>query len=69
MNAFERNAPTDFVHSEDEAASILGVHKATLRRLVDRGEGPAKIRLTTRRVGYLNSSLTEFLARRQALTA
>jgi predicted DNA-binding transcriptional regulator AlpA len=38
--------------TETEAASLYGVSRDTLRRRTDRGEGPPKIRMSPRRVGY-----------------
>jgi len=40
------------VVSEREAARLLGVGHDTLRRMVARGEGPKKIRISSGRVGY-----------------
>ena len=42
----------DRLISETEAASIYGVSRDTLRRRIERGEGPPKIRMSPRRVGY-----------------
>ena len=38
--------------SEDRAAKLRGVSTDTLRRNAQRGEGPTRIQLSTRRVGY-----------------
>jgi predicted DNA-binding transcriptional regulator AlpA len=38
--------------SEADAAALSGLHLATFRRRIDRGEGPAKIRISPRRIGY-----------------
>jgi predicted DNA-binding transcriptional regulator AlpA len=42
----------DRLISETEAASMYGVSRDTLRRRIERGEGPPKIRMSPRRVGY-----------------
>ena len=38
--------------SEDRAAKLRGVSTDTLRRNAQRGEGPARLQLSARRVGY-----------------
>jgi predicted DNA-binding transcriptional regulator AlpA len=38
--------------SEKEAAELRGVSRDTLRRMAARGEGPKRIKLSPRRVGY-----------------
>ena len=38
--------------SEHEAAAIYGVSPDTLQRRARRGEGPARLKLSPRRVGY-----------------
>jgi predicted DNA-binding transcriptional regulator AlpA len=53
----------DYVVSEREAAEIIGVSADTLRRIVKRGEGPDRIRISARRIGYRLSALNDFLAR------
>jgi predicted DNA-binding transcriptional regulator AlpA len=53
----------DYVISESEAAEIIGVSPDTLRRMVKRGEGPNRIRISRRRIGYRLSALNDFLAR------
>ena len=47
----------DRIVSEREAAQIRGVSEYTLRRQAQRGEGPPRIRLSPRRIGYGLSSL------------
>ena len=42
----------DRLISETEAASMYGISRDTLRRRFERGEGPPKIRMSPRRVGY-----------------
>ena len=55
--------PPDFVISEDDAAKTLCLSKSTLRRMVANGEGPKRLKLSARRVGYRNSDLIDFLSR------
>lgn len=47
----------DRIVSEREAAQIRGVSEYTLRRQAQRGEGPERIQLSPRRIGYRYSSL------------
>jgi predicted DNA-binding transcriptional regulator AlpA len=47
----------DRIVSEREAAQIRGVSEYTLRRQAQRGEGPQRIQLSPRRIGYRYSSL------------
>jgi len=47
----------DRIVSEKEAAQIRGVSEYTLRRQAQRGEGPLRIKLSPRRVGYRLSDL------------
>jgi len=42
----------DRIISETEAAGLNGVSRDTFRRRIDRGDGPPKIRMSPRRVGY-----------------
>lgn len=51
----------DRVKTWKEAADLTGLSVATLRRLVDRGEGPAVTQLSVRRVGFRESHLTKWL--------
>ena len=48
---------SDRIVSEKEACEIRGVSPDTLQRQAARGEGPQRIRLSPRRVGYKLSSL------------
>ena len=50
-------APADRIVSEREACAIRGVSPDTLQRQAARGEGPERIKLSPRRVGYRLSSL------------
>jgi excisionase family DNA binding protein len=51
----------DKVRTWKEAANATGLSVATLRRLVDRGEGPAVTQLSDRRVGFRESHLNKWL--------
>lgn len=53
----------------DAAAYIGDVHRATLYRLVERGELSPPIRLTLGRVGWTRESLDRFIATRAAASA
>ncbi|HMF22503.1 MAG TPA: helix-turn-helix domain-containing protein [Pseudolabrys sp.] len=54
----------DYVRSPREAAERLGISMATLRRMAQRGEGPQRIRISDRRIGYPDSALAAFVASR-----
>jgi len=51
----------DRVVSEAQAAEILGYSKDTLRREFRAGRGPARVRLSARRIGYRLSVLYALL--------
>jgi predicted DNA-binding transcriptional regulator AlpA len=51
----------DRVVSERQAAEIIGVSFHTLRREVQAGRGPARIRLSEKRIGYRLSELYRYL--------
>ena len=53
----------DRLISETEAATMYGVSRDTLRRRIERGEGPPKIRVSPRRVGYRLRDVLEDIAR------
>jgi predicted DNA-binding transcriptional regulator AlpA len=42
----------DRIISETEAAGLNGLSRDTFRRRTDCGEGPPKIRMSPRRIGY-----------------
>jgi predicted DNA-binding transcriptional regulator AlpA len=52
----------DRVLSEAQAADLLGYSKDTLRRAFRAGEGPARVRLSERRIGYRLSANYSWLA-------
>jgi predicted DNA-binding transcriptional regulator AlpA len=49
------------VISPDEYCNLTGESRATIDRKHKRGEGPRRIRLSPRRVGYLMSEVIEHL--------
>jgi hypothetical protein len=51
--------------SESAAARLLGVSADTLRRMSVRGEGPPRIKLSLRRVGYRLANCLAFLKARE----
>jgi prophage regulatory protein len=53
------------VLSLDQAASRAGIVRRTLERLLAEGLGPAKVQLSKRRVGILESDLDRWLASRR----
>jgi predicted DNA-binding transcriptional regulator AlpA len=55
----------DCVRRREEVATILGVSTKTLERLEARGE-LARVQITNRIVGYRDSEIEKFLARRAA---
>ena len=59
--ALVERAQMDHVVAESATAEIIGVSKATLRRMVERGEGPRRLKLSARRVGYRMSDLAGWL--------
>jgi len=56
-----RDPYLDRVVGEGQAAEILGYSKDTLRREVRAGRGPARVRLSERRVGYRLSTLYDHI--------
>jgi len=57
----EQLAGLDRVVSEALAAEILGYSKDTLRREVNAGRGPPRVRPSPRRIGYRLSEIYRFL--------
>ncbi len=57
------------VLTEREAARLLRLSVRTLQRLAAAGTGPAKMRLTRRRIAYRRSDLLEWIAVRAAVRA
>jgi hypothetical protein len=60
----EQSSSLDRVVSEARAAEILGYSKDTLRREFRAGRGPARVRLSARRIGYRLSVLYALLEAR-----
>jgi predicted DNA-binding transcriptional regulator AlpA len=54
------------VRSVKDAATILGISYATLKRLLASGDGPKVTRLTQRRVGIQDRHIEEWMAARTA---
>jgi predicted DNA-binding transcriptional regulator AlpA len=54
------------VRSVKDAASILGISYATLKRLLASGDGPKVTRLTQRRVGIQDRHIEEWMQARTA---
>lgn len=53
------------VLSLDQAADQVGVTRRTLERVFANGTGPARVQLSKRRVGILESDLEAWLASRR----
>jgi predicted DNA-binding transcriptional regulator AlpA len=65
QSAPENTAPgADCVVTEAKAAEILGFSVDTLRRIRVRGEGPPRLQLSPRRVGYRLRDLQAWLDQR-----
>ena len=54
-------ARIDPVLSEIQAADAISVSTSTLRRMHSRGEGPPRIQLSKRRIGYRLGDVDEWL--------
>jgi predicted DNA-binding transcriptional regulator AlpA len=50
---------------EAEAAAVMGISEATLRRLRINDIGPRHVQLSTRRIGYRVPALRQWLAERE----
>ena len=51
----------DVVLRMDDVVILLGVSESTVRRMIDRGEFPAPIQLSSRVVGWFSSEVRDFL--------
>jgi predicted DNA-binding transcriptional regulator AlpA len=60
----EQLAGLDRVVSEAQTAEILGVSKDTLRREVNAGRGPPRVRMSDRRIGYRLSEIYKLIEAR-----
>ena len=56
----------DPIYTRKAAATRLGISLATLGNMERRGAGPARTRISERRVGYTLASLTNFVVGRTA---
>lgn len=56
----------DPVINHAAAAQWLGIGERTLHRLCARHDGPPRVRLSRRRIGYRPSALREWAAQREA---
>jgi hypothetical protein len=61
--ALPRDPSSDRVVSPAQAAELMGISLATLRRLWDVDQGPRRIRLSPRRLGVRLRDLAEYLDR------
>ena len=64
----ERTKGTGLVRIKD-AAKLIGVHRNTLRNMVERGELPPPVRVTARQVGWQFETLRHWLDTRGAAPA
>ena len=55
----------DNILSLEEAAGRLGIHVRSLQRLLADSSGPPTIQLTSRRIGILESDLSNWIASRR----
>ncbi len=58
--------PAAAILTEAEAARLTRLSPRTLQRLAEDGRGPARIRLSVRRIGYWRADLESWLAGRTA---
>jgi len=61
------NAPDFMVVPDPHVCVILDISHDTLRRLDQRGEGPAWVQLSTRRRGRTIGAIREFLQKRSGV--
>jgi predicted DNA-binding transcriptional regulator AlpA len=59
-----RCAPDDLILSRVQTADLINTSTDTLDRLVARGEGPPRIRISPRRVGHPLGACRRWLAQR-----
>lgn len=62
-------AKIDLVISEQEVARIISVSISTLRRLKTRGEGPPRIQVSRRRIGYRLNDVDRWLGQKTETNA
>jgi predicted DNA-binding transcriptional regulator AlpA len=61
--------PSQIVWDVGQTASALGINTRTLQRLDETGEGPPRLQLSLRRVGYLRSDVLSWLEQRRTVRA
>lgn len=59
-------APEPAILTEAEAAQLTRLSARTLQRLAEDGRGPARVKLSTRRIGYWKRDVEVWLAARTA---
>ena len=57
--------PAREVWDVKQAAAFLGMSDRTLQRLADTGDGPPRVQLSPRRIGYLRSDLATWVGQRR----
>ena len=64
-------SPLDLYRMLDEAAAahVLGVSPDTLKRMSQRGEGPPRIKISPRRVGYRLRDCVAWIEQREQANA
>lgn len=55
---------SDKILDEPTAAARLGVSPRTLRRQAENGAGPERLKISTRRIGYRESDVLDWIASR-----
>ena len=58
------NLPDQAVLSKTQACALMNLSEDTLNRLYRRGEGPARVQLSPRRVGYTVGAVRDWLMKR-----
>jgi predicted DNA-binding transcriptional regulator AlpA len=61
--------PSQIVWDVEQTAAALGINSRTLQRLAETGEGPPRLQLSLRRVGYLRSDVQSWLEQRRTVRA
>lgn len=60
------NMPDHAVLTQQQTGAITNLSDDTLRRLHQRGEGPKRVQLSPRRVGYTVGSIRSWLQKRSS---
>jgi predicted DNA-binding transcriptional regulator AlpA len=66
MTETRTDLPPREVWDVRQAAAFLGMSDRTLQRLDETGEGPPRVQLSTRRVGYLRGDIDAWLKQRRS---